>query len=129
LVLPFEISGSVSLLTAFAMGMTIDMFSYSHGVHTISLLLLAFVRPFLIRLMIRREEFGSKASPSIEQMGFRNFYVYMLILVLIHHTCLYLVDFFSLSQPLHMIRSILLSTLFTTILIIISQALFPDKQK
>ncbi len=128
LVLPFEVPGSLLLFSSFAMGLIIDALSGTWGLHTIPLVFIAFLRPFFIRLITRKDEFNLNTSPGIDEMGFRNFYIYTLSLLFIHHSILYLIDFFTLENPMLMLKSILMSTLFTMILIFIYCTLFTNKQ-
>src|ERR1700755_2576252 len=63
--MPFNTGRGVLMLVAFLFGLTLDYFLDTPGLHAAACVLIAYVRPFLINLLIRQE--GSEmtyASPS-----------------------------------------------------------------
>lgn len=57
LLLPFDIKGWSLLLWAFLLGISIDTFSNSLGMHASALVLIAFLRPWVINLISNRTDF------------------------------------------------------------------------
>lgn len=97
LILTFEsnISRNESMLWAFFLGLSIDMFSDTPGMHASASVLLAFVRPSILKLYLPRETFDI-IQPSFKTIGIFSFIKYALICILIHHTCLLTIEYFSL---------------------------------
>lgn len=124
LLLPFEIPNFLLFVLAFAMGITIDAFYDTPGLHTAACVLLAFVRILFISITVQREGFDNEPEPSLSNMGFRWFFTYALILTLIHHFFLFLLEAFNFSQLQYTLIRILFSSLFTVFLILISGLLF-----
>jgi len=85
LLLPFEVSGWVLLISSFLLGFIIDLFSGTLGMHTASSVLMAFSRPIVIKSIGSSKEYESGMQPSIHDLGFRWFFTYSLILIFIHH--------------------------------------------
>lgn len=128
LLLPVNINKSLLLILAFLSGLTIDFFGNTLGLHAASSVLLAFVRPGLINLFFSNLEFGTDEEPGLSKLGLGGFLRYTFVLVFIHHSALFFLEIFSLSDFLSTLYRILLSTLVTTLFIIII-VLFFSKRK
>src|SRR5664280_1797661 len=89
LLLPIEIPSWLLLILSFTIGMIIDFFSGSPGVHTFATVLSGFVRPYVIRVVSPKDGYESGSEPSMSNYGFRWFLSYTLLIVLIHHTALF----------------------------------------
>lgn len=129
LILPFEIPGWILLLIAFFVGLVIDLFSGTPGMHAASTVLMAFARPFVITLISTNREFDSGIKISILETGFRWFFLYTFLLVLIHHIALFYIEVFRISGFFQTLLRAVYSSLFTTALIILFQYLFTWKKK
>ena len=57
LIIDRDIDRNVLMLLAFAMGLSVDVFCNTFGVNAAACVLLAFLRPWLIRICAPREEF------------------------------------------------------------------------
>jgi rod shape-determining protein MreD len=121
LLLPFETPKWLLLLLAFTMGLFIDMFSYSVGLHTAACTLIAFLRPTVQNLVGSKQEYVPGIQPGIRVLGFRWFFSYTLILVSAHHFLVYFLEVFSFTDMLFTLFHAILNILFTTIAIILAQ--------
>ncbi|MCF8308807.1 MAG: rod shape-determining protein MreD [Bacteroidales bacterium] len=129
LLLPFETPRWLLLILAFITGSMIDIFSNTGGIHAAATTFMAFARPGVIRLISKKTEFDTGSEPCISDMGTKWFYLYSLYLVLLHHVVLFTLEIFRLNEPIELIYRIALSTLITLILILITQYLFPKRNK
>jgi rod shape-determining protein MreD len=123
LLLPFETPKWLLLLSAFLLGLFIDMFSYTIGLHTAACVLMAFLRP-IVQNIISRQEYEPGVQPGISGLGFKWFLAYTVILVGSHHLLIYFLDEFRFISVLTVIFRALLNTGLTTISIVIAQLLF-----
>ena len=84
--LPFSISRFSLLLVGFITGLSLDYFSMTPGLHAAACVLVAYVRPFVITVLMPKEisEINYR-EPSASAMGWTPFAVYILVLTLIHH--------------------------------------------
>ncbi|MBR9830716.1 rod shape-determining protein MreD [Acidiluteibacter ferrifornacis] len=121
LLLPFETANWLLLILAFALGISIDVFSSTMGMHTSALLLMAFLRPSILKLISPRDGYDSNQSPSIQDFDFRWFAIYVSVLVFAHHFVLFFIEAFRFSDFFYTLTKVILSSLLTILLIFISQ--------
>src|SRR6516164_4772641 len=79
--LPFNINRAGLMLFSFIFGLTFDYFCGTPGLHTAPCVLIAYIRPFLLNLLIPQETTQlSFAEPSVKSMGWASYATYVLIL-------------------------------------------------
>lgn len=123
LLLPFETPRYLLLFMGFFLGLSIDIFSNTPGIHASATTFLAFLRPLTIDLISSRDSIEVSSSPRLNQMGFGWFLRYTLILVLAHHFFLFFIEVFTFEGFIYTLFRSLLSAFFTIVLIIVSQFL------
>jgi len=121
LTLPFNIPNYLLLILGFALGLNIDIFTNTLGMHAAATTFLAFVRPFVINLISGRDVLELNQFPRISELGFSWFLRYTTILVLVHHVFLFFIEVFTFSGFFHTLLRCLLSSALTIVLILISQ--------
>jgi rod shape-determining protein MreD len=114
LLLPVEIPSWLLLLLSFAMGVLIDIFSGSPGMHSSATVFAGFVRPAVLRLVAPRDGYEGKSEPSIVSYGIRWFLIYTVLMVLIHHFALFYLEVFRFTDFFRTLLRVLLSTIFTS---------------
>lgn len=119
LLLPVEIPSWLLLLLSFATGLIIDFFSGSPGMHTSATVLAGFVRPQILTILSPRDGYEPGASPNMLTYGFRWFLIYSLTIILIHHTALFYLEVFRLSEFFRTMLRVLLSSLFSLTFILL----------
>lgn len=114
LILKFEsdIPRNVLMLWGFFLGLAVDVFSDTPGMNAAATVLLAFVRPSFLRLFVPRDMVEGFV-PAVRVMGIGSFLKYLVACVLVHHTLLLTVEFFSLAHLLTLLLRIVTSTLLT----------------
>lgn len=127
--LPFETPWWLLLLSSFSLGLTVDIFSGSLGIHAAATTFAAFVRPFIIRFMLPKLEKGNNAYPSINFMGIPTFSVYVALLVFLHSFSLFFLEVFRFGEIGTVLIRILLSTILSSALIILLSAIFKSQKK
>jgi rod shape-determining protein MreD len=105
------------LLSSFLLGLTMDMFLNSGGVHATSCLILAYFRPYIFKFSfgLSYEYQTVKINDSLSPERFS----FILISVIIHHFSLFILEIFTFDYFFTIISRTILSTLFTLILSII----------
>jgi hypothetical protein len=129
LLLPFETAGWLLLLSAFAMGISVDVFTNSLGINAAAAVFTAFVRPVVIRILRSAREYELGIAPGIKDLGFHWFFMYAMILIVLHHTVLFLVEAFTFEDFMQTFRRILASSAVTLGLALIAQLLFIKQDK
>lgn len=123
LLLPLEIAPYLLLILGFVLGLIIDIFSNTPGVHASATTLMAFLRPHVIELISARDSLEPNTPPRIKNMGVAWFVLYTIILVLAHHLFLFYIEVFTFHSFIHTLTRSLLSAVFSIVLLIISQYL------
>lgn len=129
LMLPYDAPSWLILSLSFLIGLCVDLFLDTIGMHASACVLLAFFRPTIMKMLASRDEYEFRNRPNIYIMGFTWFLYYAFFAALIHHFWFYVIEDFRLIE-LHIIfLKALGSALFTTVLIIASQYLMYRAKK
>lgn len=121
LILPFNTPKYLLLILGFLLGLNIDIFSNTIGIHAAATTFIAFIRPTVIRLISSRDVLELNIAPRISELGLSWFLRYTVFMVLIHHLFLFYVEVFTLHGFFYTLLRALLSSVFTIILVILSQ--------
>ena len=121
LLMPFETPSWVVLLSGFALGLGIDLFEHTLGMHTAATVLIAFIRPYFLDLFAPRDGYEPDTFPRIHYYGFSWFLKYSFFLVLIHHFALFYLEVFQLHNFFTTLLRVILSTLVSVSTIVLSQ--------
>ena len=121
LILPFETPRWFLLLLAFSLGMVVDLFSHTPGMHTSATVFMAFLRPYVLEFISPRDGYETETYPILRYYGLSWFLKYTAILVLAHHLFLFYVEVFRFSDFFLTLGRALASSVFTIILALISQ--------
>ncbi|MCW3462899.1 rod shape-determining protein MreD [Chitinophaga nivalis] len=129
LALPFNLPRPVLMLMGLLMGLSLDMFMNTMGMHAAACVLIAYLRPFIINVLSPQGGFETtQKTPSMTSMGVSQFLIYAAILVFLHHTVFFTLEVFGFANPLYLLLKILLSTLASLFLIVLYELLFFSKK-
>lgn len=105
------------LLASFLLGLTMDMFNYSGGVHATACITLAYLRPsffkFSFGLSYEYQTVKINERLTLERFSF------ILISILTHHIVFFLLEIFRFSFFWNILFRTVLSTIFTLLLCIL----------
>jgi len=118
LILPAEISRMYLLFIGFAVGFTVDIFSNTFGMHAAATVLIAYLRPFLIQYQMESKG-AERIDIGIRSQGIGSFLAYIIPLILLHHTVLFIMEINNFGMILHTLLRIAASALFTVIMIVL----------
>lgn len=121
ILLPFETPAWIILILAFLMGLLVDIFGETLGMHTSATVFMAFLRPYFLAYFAPRDGYESGSYPRIYYYGLPWFIKYAVLMVLSHHLFLFYVEMFKFHDFFSTLLRVLLSTFFSSALIIISQ--------
>ncbi len=124
--LPFSVPRFWLLLIGFLTGLTLDYFTVTPGLHAAACVLIAYLRPFLINLLIRKDadEFNF-AEPSARAMGWAPYSLYAFILTLAHHGYLLFLEWLDAGNFLDFIIKVIATSAVSMLLILTAEVLFP----
>lgn len=121
MLLPFETPKWVQLVSGFLLGISIDAFSQTYGIHASASVFAAFLRPYVLNLIAPREDYEVGTLPRLHYYGFNWFIKYCTIMVIFHHVFLFYIEVFTFQDFFQTLHRALLSSLFTIVLIVLSQ--------
>ena len=126
-ILVFPLTGNKSLLIilSFILGLTIDIFSDSGGIHAAASVFIAWIRPVVLKysfgVSYQLNTLKISTAPLPKQI------VYIISMVLFHHLVLFSMEIFNVNQILLVLKSTLFSGIFSVILAVCSILLFSRK--
>ncbi|MBL4605780.1 MAG: hypothetical protein JKY02_09030 [Flavobacteriaceae bacterium] len=115
------------LLLAFLYGLTIDFFSDIGGVFAFSLLSIAYLRLFFIRVFFKKTELDYLLF-NLHSEQFGQVFNYVVTLTLIHHFILISLDNFSFDNLGGVFLNTLYSSIFTLVIYFLGSYIFRKKQ-
>lgn len=128
--LPFSFSRLGLLAIGFFTGLLLDYFMWQPGLHAAACVLIAYIRPYLIILLIPKEtdEFNYR-EPSPKSMGWAPYSVYAVVLTFIHHLYLTLLQWLQFGTFFEFLIKVVTTTAISMLLIFTVELLFPRKVK
>lgn len=118
------------MILAFVLGFALDSFTKTYGLHTAPCVLIAYLRPFLVNLLISQEGAESNYNePSIKSMGFTPYFTYVAILTVLHHSLLFFLEALQTGGYFYFILKTLFSSGISLLLILIIELIFVRKQR
>lgn len=129
--LPFNMNRTLLLVVAFLLGFTLDSFRHNPGFHAAACVLIAYVRPFLINFLIPQEGADTNyEEPSIQSMGgVLPYMIYAGVLVFLHNIWLFFLEAWQFENAWYFFSKTFLTTAVCLVLILITELIFPRKQK
>lgn len=129
LLLPLEMGVIWAMLISFIMGLSIDIFMNTFGLHASAAVLIGYIRPELLKLFAPRDGYESFTEGNINQMGYRWFISVFSIITIIHHLYFFFLEQFKLSELLYVLQQTILSGILSLIVAILLQVVFFKKPK
>jgi rod shape-determining protein MreD len=128
--LPFTLHRSVLMLIAFAFGLCLDYFLGTPGLHAAACVLIAYVRPFLVNVLISQEGADKNyASPSAKSMGWAPYATLVAILTVLHHGYIVFLEWMNFGNFWYFLGKVLATSAVSLLLILITELLFYRKEK
>ena len=127
LLMPLGIPGWVQLLTSFLLGLSVDFFYDSPGVHASALVFTAYVRSFIMTAFEPREGYNPDYALTPKRMGFPWFFRYASTLLGVHLLFYYSVEIFTFVYIGEILLRSILSYLSSIAFILMIMAIFNPK--
>lgn len=128
LLLPVE-TGVIALMgAAFVLGILIDAMSNTYGLHTSSLLVVAYLRPVIFKLFAPRDGYDALLEVNIFTMGTLWFLKVFGILILVHHFWFFMLEMFKINEFVFVLQKTLLSVPISFLICVLLQYLFVRKR-
>lgn len=123
--LPFSINRFWLMIIAFLFGLLLDYFIGTPGLHAAPCVLIAYIRPFLINILIRKEDIEAHyTEPSITSMSWAPYITYVFVLTFLHHTYLVLIEWLQFGNIWYFLGKVISTTAISFLLILVTELLF-----
>lgn len=115
------------LFYCFLLGISIDFFSDSGGIHAFSVLCIAYVRLFFVRLYFRKIV-ADYTFFNLKSESFGKVFNYTATLTIIHHLIYFSFANFSFNNYTNVLLNTLYSSIFTLLLYFLGTIVFTNKE-
>jgi hypothetical protein len=124
--LPFTINRFWLLLISFFLGLSLDYFSGTYGLHAAPCVLIAYIRPYLLTLLIPQDTTElSYLEPSRKSMGWAPYALYVGLLSFIHHFYLVLIEWLQFGNFVFFIGKVVGTTAISLLMILLTEMVLP----
>ncbi len=120
LISPLRFKTIPLMLMAFAMGLTVDVFSNSYGIHAFSLTLVSAIRGGIINLFFSKED--TEHPPNLFVGLSADYYKYAISMIFIYSLSVFALEAFDVRFVLNILQKTLVSTIATTIFVLFVQS-------
>ena len=117
LMMPITLSHSADMLIGAAVGLVMDVFCNSLGIHMASCILLMFIRPDLLGAIVSDKD-RLNEQICLRALGIEALIKYVVILVVIHHLTVFMLAAWSWAHIGFVLMETLVSGLITSTIII-----------
>tara|TARA_R110000850_G_scaffold254614_1_gene380135 strand:+ start:17660 stop:18163 length:504 start_codon:yes stop_codon:yes gene_type:complete len=114
------------IFISFLLGLSLDFFGDSGGIHAAACLTAAYVRPFLLKFAFGVSYEYNTVKVSNTQFGSR--LLYFTLLIVIHHLVLFSLEIFNLENILYILKFALFSSVFTILISMVIMVIFSRKK-
>lgn len=115
--LPGEMDSLWVIILSFVIGLTVDIFYNTAGVHAAACTLIGFMRKGILLYFFPARGIENELSVTLTELGHQRYLVYISVMVLIHHLALFFVEAGGTHLFLHTLLKIFTSTIFTVLII------------
>jgi len=129
LLLPAETPNWLLLFLGFLIGISMDIFTNTFGLHASACVWLAFCRPIVLKYIAPRDGFEFGSELSIADQGLNWFLSYTVITVFLHHVWFFPLELFHFSSFFGLVKKLFLSSIASILLIVLAQYLMIKPRK
>jgi hypothetical protein len=127
--LPITISHVPLILISFGLGLIVDIFYDTIGIHAASATLLSFLRPYWLKAISPTGGYDDSAKPNLPEMGIVWYMSYSLPLIFAFSLVFFTADQWGTEGFFGVLYKSFLSSIFTVVLAIIVQLLFFKRRR
>jgi len=124
---PVRNNRTAIVFLSFILGLCIDIFSDSGGIHAAACVTIAYIRPTILKF-----SFGSiydYQTIKFNQTEIGTRLTYFSIITVVHHFILFSLEVFNISKIILVLQKTLFSSIFTILLCLLITILFSNKRK
>lgn len=119
MMLPFDTNKYLVLFLGFLMGLCVDLFGSTLGLHASAGLLVSFIRPFVLDIYSPHDGYESNKQLNIRNYGLFWFFKYAITIILIHHLWIFFFESLSFSHFFFTLGKVCVSSLTSLVVIVL----------
>lgn len=127
LLFPVKKNRTLFIFISFLLGLFVDFFSDSGGVHAAASVTIAFLRPPVLKFSFGTMYENHNIKFSNTELS--NRVLYFTLLIVIHHFLMFLLEIFNIAKVSLVLQKTLFSSIFTVILCILISVIFNNKRR
>ncbi len=124
---PIKNNRILFIFLGFLLGLAVDLFLDSGGVHAAACVTVAYARPVILKFVFGAIYDHQTIKFTSTEFGQR--FIYFSIITLIHHLILFSLEIFNISKIILILKKSLFSSIFTILLCLLITILFSRKNK
>lgn len=124
---PIKNNRMAIIALSFLLGLSVDFFLDTGGIHAAACVLIAYIRPVILKFC-----FGTiyeHQTIKFESLDFGSKLTYFALLSLIHHFILFSLEIFNISKIILVLQKTLFSSIFTILMCLLITTIFTRKSK
>ncbi|KPQ18719.1 MAG: rod shape-determining protein MreD [Algoriphagus marincola HL-49] len=127
--LPVNISTISLLVISFLVGLTVDMFYDTGGIHAVGTTFIGFFRPIWLRIISPTGGYDEGISPTLQEMGTGWYLTYIVPMTFLFSLLFFTVDQWGTMGVFNILNKSFFSSILTVLLAILVQALFYKRRR
>jgi rod shape-determining protein MreD len=124
---PIRFNTSLFLFLSFILGLSLDVFFNSGGVHAAACTVIAYIRPIVLRFSFGRNYEHQTIKLTKVSQSAR--IAYISILAIVHHLVLFTLETFNFKFVLFTLKSVVFSSLYTVLMCLLLVTLFKNRKE
>lgn len=127
MILPFQVGKILLMTIALILGLTVDAFNDTFGLHASAAVFLAWIRPYIFKWFEPVIGYGENQRPNLIDMGLSWLLKVYVLALLGFNLWFYSLSFLRMIGPWFTLQKVLLSTVSTLLIILVLQVLYRRK--
>jgi hypothetical protein len=128
LFLPIEINTLALMFIGFSLGIMVDIFYDSLGLHAFTLVLIAYLRNYWLSAISPQGGYDTGAGPTLVVNGVQWFLVYTVPMIFLHHFVLFFLEAGGFVVFWYTMLKVIASLLFTMTVILVIQYISTERR-
>ena len=124
---PIRKNKSTFLITSFLLGLSIDFFSDSGGIHAAASVFIAYVRLPILQAVLNKSDFDYILF-NIRTIPFFKAFTFIALITGLHHLTVFSLEYFSLKALIPILKNTLYTGILTLFISILGIVLFKKKK-
>ncbi|MBO7570780.1 MAG: hypothetical protein J6T48_01355 [Bacteroidales bacterium] len=128
MMLPIETNKYMVLLLGLLMGLGVDLFDSTLGLHASGGVLVAFVRTFALDIFSPHDGYEANKQLSVRNYGYYWFFKYAITLILVHHLWIFFFENLSFANIFFTLGKVVISSATSFVVILLFHLLLMSRK-